>query len=104
LKIELSPPYLTVEEVESLKTAEAEILDEGKRETAEFGDNKREVYRFTIKIREKDYDSIWTPNQRSLTNLVKLWGSDSKSWIGHTIQLKVERSTKGQKMIVAYPE
>jgi len=103
LKIELEPNYLTVEEIEDLDNAIGLIQDETIKETASFGDEDKEVYRCTLRIQGKEGKGIWTPNQRSLRNLVGVWGNESLDWVGKKINLKIEKSSKGRKMIVAYP-
>lgn len=103
MKIKLDPTFLTVDEAEGLKDLGAEILSETVKKMATIGEEEKEVYRCGIQLKEKEGQSIWTPNQKSLINLVGAWGSESKDWIGKQIKFKIEKSSRGQKMIVAYP-
>lgn len=103
MKIKFEPFFLLVEEAEKLEDAKAEIVSEAVEETTEIDGEKKQVYRCRLTLAQDNREVIWTPNQRSLKNLVDEYGDESKDWVGKIVELKIEKSSRGQKMIVAHP-
>ena len=101
--IELDPTFLTVDEAKELKDTKAKIVSETTKEKATINEKEKEMHRCNLILAQDDKKVIWSPNQRSLANLIGKWKNQSKDWIGKTIELKIEKSSKGQSMIVAYP-
>jgi len=103
MKIEVGPAFLTVEMAEKLTDKNAVITESPTKETAKLGDDVREVYRIPIELAEGNRKTILTPNQKTLNNLVTGYSDEGDQWVGKKIRLEVEKSSRGQKMIVAYP-
>ena len=103
MKVKLKPSFLNVDRAKELAEPAAEILTEAKLKTVKFGSEEKDVWECNLLLVEGDREVIWTINDKSLENLIDKWGDESSKWIGKQIELKIEKSSQGKEMVVAYP-
>lgn len=79
----LESEFLTVKFAEESLTKEFVVLGEGSYEQTDYG----EKLRVPVEIDGKQ--KIWTPNKDSVKNCRRVWGLDTKEWIGKRARVHI---------------
>ncbi len=90
--------YIKAEDVVTTKVDKAMIKTAGKQESGKFGDQ------VVFEVRYNNRNCLYSPNGKSVENLNKGYGRESEEWIGKSITFRVEKNTKGDNTLIAYPE
>jgi hypothetical protein len=92
--------FVNVDLIRDSPTKTAVFIDEGSYEPMEYQGKKYE--KFNIKIEIDGKMKIYSPNKDSVSNISKVYGLNSKLWIGQAIFLRVLK-LNGKDVVIGMP-
>lgn len=90
MKLEISGSYLNGEFVKQNDITKLKILDEPKMVSTEFG----EKLQCHVQCNDSsDSTRIWSINKTSQNRLIRLFGNESKEWVGKDAEVEVTKTS-----------
>ena len=90
MRLEMSGNYLNGEFAKENDVTKLKILDEPKMVSTEFG----EKLQCRVQCNDSnDSQRIWSINKTSQNRLIKLFGNESKEWVGKEVGIEVSKTS-----------
>lgn len=95
--------WLNVDMVKSSNVRKMVIIGEGLYKELTYGNTSEYKEALVLPVEYDKNVLEWKPNQMSVRNLSRVWGKDTKAWVGKVVTLRVT-TIRGKESIEAYSE